>query len=89
MVKAFEIVGKWEKEVIEKFGWMYNAFQYWAPPHGWFAFWMDRIMMILSDETNIREIYAFPKSWRAQDTMMWAPSEVEPLLLRDLKIKLW
>lgn len=87
LVKAFELVGKWEQEVIEKFGWMYNAFQYWAPPHWGFAFGMDRLMMILTDETNIREIYAFPKSWKAQDVMMWAPGDVDPKLLRDLKIK--
>lgn len=88
LVKAFELVGKWEQEVIEKFGAMYNAFQYWAPPHWGFAFGMDRIMMILSDEDNIREMYAFPKSWKAQDMMMNAPSTVDPKLLKELKIKI-
>lgn len=87
MLKAFELVGKWEEDVKEKFWAMYNAFQYWAPPHGWFAFGMDRIIMILMDEDNIREIYAFPKSWKAQDTMMNAPAEVDEKLLKELKIK--
>jgi aspartyl-tRNA synthetase len=61
LVKAFNIVGKGEAEVKEKFGAMYTAFQYGVPPHGGFAFGFDRLLMILRDETNIREIYAFPK----------------------------
>lgn len=88
LVKAFELVGKWEQEVIEKFWWMYNAFQYWAPPHWGFAFGMDRLMMILTDEENIRDIYAFPKSGKAQDTMMWAPWDVDPKQLKELNIKI-
>lgn len=87
LLKAFEMVWKWEEEVKEKFWAMYNAFQYWAPPHWWFAFWMDRIIMILMDEDNIREIYAFPKSGRAQDTMMNAPAEVDEKTLKELRIK--
>ena len=88
LLKAFDIVGRWEDEIKEKFGAMYEAFQYGAPPHGGFAFGMDRLMMILNDEDNIREIYAFPKSGKAQDMMMWAPDVVEEKVLDDLNIKL-
>ena len=70
-----------------KFGAVYEAFQYGAPPHGGFAIGCDRIMMILCEETNIREVYAFPKSGKAEDTMMNAPTEVEEEQLRELHIK--
>lgn len=88
LVKAFEMVGRTEKEVKEKFGAMYEAFQYWVPPHGGFAVWMDRFMMILMDESNIREVYAFPKSWRAQDLMMNAPAIVDQEQLDELHIEI-
>ena len=88
LLKAFEIVWVSEEEVKEKFSAMYEALQYWPPPHGWFAFGMDRIMMILNDEENIREIYAFPKSGKAQDIMMWAPSKIDPQFLDDLHIQI-
>lgn len=87
LVKAFNIVGKGEQEVKDKFGAMYTAFQYGVPPHGGFAFGFDRFLMILRDEENIREIYAFPKSGKAEDAMMNAPSEVDELQLRELHIK--
>jgi aspartyl-tRNA synthetase len=87
LVKAFNIVGKWEQEVKDKFGAMYTAFQYGVPPHGGFAFGFDRLLMILRDETNIREIYAFPKSGKAEDAMMNAPAEVDEVQLRELHIK--
>jgi aspartyl-tRNA synthetase len=87
LIKAFTIVGKGEAEVKEKFWAMYTAFQYWVPPHGGFAFGFDRLLMIIRDETNIREIYAFPKSWKAEDVMMNAPAEVDEVQLRDLHIK--
>ncbi len=87
LIKAFEIVGKWEEEVKEKFGAMYTAFQYGVPPHGGFAFGFDRLMMILCDETNIREIYAFPKSGKAEDVMMNAPTSVDEEQLRELHVK--
>lgn len=87
LVKAFEIVGKGEEEVKAKFGAVYNAFQYGVPPHGGFAFGFDRLLMILKDETNIREIYAFPKSGKAEDTMMEAPTEIDDKQLRELHIK--
>jgi aspartyl-tRNA synthetase len=87
LVKAFNIVGKWEAEVKDKFGAMYIAFQYGVPPHGGFAFGFDRFLMILRDEDNIREIYAFPKSGKAEDAMMNAPAEVDEVQLRELHIK--
>lgn len=87
LVKVFETVGLGEKEVKEKFGAMYDAFQYGAPPHGGFAFGFDRIMMILLDEQNIRECYAFPKSGRAEDVMMSAPSEIDPKTIEELGIR--
>jgi aspartyl-tRNA synthetase len=88
LVKAFEIVGKGEEEVKAKFGAMYNAFQFGVPPHGGFAFGFDRFLMILRNESNIREIYAFPKSGKAEDTMMQAPTSIDEKQLRELHIKL-
>lgn len=88
LVKAFEKVGRTEAEVKEKFGAMYEAFQYGAPPHGWFAIGMDRFMMILKDEQNIREVYAFPKSGKAQDLMMNSPNDVEAEQLDELHIQI-
>jgi len=87
LVKAFEKVWRTEAEVKEKFGAMYEAFQFGVPPHGWFAIGMDRFMMILKNEENIREIYAFPKSWKAQDAMMNAPTELDDDQLTELSIK--
>ena len=87
LVAAFEKVGRTEKEVKEKFWAMYEAFQYWVPPHGGFAIWMDRFMMILKDEDNIREVYAFPKSWKAQDLMMNAPAVLDEDQLTELSIE--
>ena len=87
LVKAFNIVGKGEQEVKDKFGAMYTAFQYGVPPHGGFAFGFDRLLMIIRDEDNIREIYAFPKSGKAEDAMMNAPAEVDEIQLRELHIK--
>jgi aspartyl-tRNA synthetase len=73
--------------VKDKFWAMYEAFQYGVPPHGWFAIGMDRFMMILKNEDNIREIYAFPKSWKAQDAMMNAPTTLDAEQLEELSIK--
>ncbi|MDD2891793.1 MAG: aspartate--tRNA ligase [Candidatus Gracilibacteria bacterium] len=87
LVKAFEMVGKGEEEVKEKFGAMYNAFQYGVPPHGGFAFGFDRLLMILKDEDNIREVYAFPKSGKAEDVMMNAPNYVDDAELKVLGIE--
>lgn len=87
LVKVFEFVGKTEQDVRNKFWAMYEAFQYWCPPHGWFAFGFDRLLMILTDETNIREVYAFPKSGRAEDAMMSAPSFIDKPQLDELHIR--
>jgi aspartyl-tRNA synthetase len=88
MVKAFEIAGYGEKEVIERFGGMYRAFQYGAPPHGGMAAGVDRIVMLLCGTTNLREISLFPMNQRAEDLLMGAPSEVTAKQLRELHIRL-
>lgn len=88
LLEAFRLVGRGEEEIKQKFGAMYEAFQFWPPPHGWFAIGFDRLLMILKDEENIREVYAFPKSGRAQDVMMGAPSNVDQHQLDELHIKL-
>ncbi len=88
LMEAFKMVGRGEDEIKQKFGAMYEAFQFGPPPHGWFAIGFDRLLMILKDEENIREIYAFPKSGRAQDVMMGAPSYVDQEQLDDLHISL-
>lgn len=74
LVKAFETVGYDKEEVIKRFGGMYNAFQYGAPPHGGWALGVDRLLMVLIDEPNIRDVYAFPKNSNGVDVMMDAPS---------------
>jgi aspartyl-tRNA synthetase len=88
MVKAFEIAGYGEKEVVERFGGMYRAFQYGAPPHGGMAAGVDRIVMLLCGTTNLREISLFPMNQQAMDLLMGAPSEVTPKQLRELHIRL-
>ncbi len=88
MFKAFEIAGYTRPDVEARFGGMLNAFRYGAPPHGGSAPGIDRIVMLLADERNIREVIAFPMNQAAQDLLMQAPSEVEPKRLRELHIKL-
>ena len=88
MLKAFEIAGYSAEEVEKKFGAMYTAFQYGAPPHAGVAPGVDRIIMLLLDEPNIREVIAFPMNSKAQDLMMNAPSEVTEKQLREIHIKL-
>ncbi|MBN8942318.1 MAG: aspartate--tRNA ligase [Rhizobiales bacterium] len=88
MVKAFEIAGYGEETVIERFGGMYRAFQYGAPPHGGMAAGVDRIVMLICGVTNLREISLFPMNQRAEDLLMGAPSEVTPRQLRELSIRL-
>jgi aspartyl-tRNA synthetase len=88
MVKAFEIAGYGEKDVVERFGGMYRAFQYGAPPHGGMAAGVDRIVMLLCGTTNLREISLFPMNQRAEDLLMGAPSEVTPKQSRELHIRL-
>ena len=87
MYKAFEIAG-YGKDVVEaRFGGMINALKFGAPPHGGSAPGIDRIVMLLAEEPNIREVVAFPMNQQAMDLMMGAPSEVEPERLRELHIR--
>jgi aspartyl-tRNA synthetase len=87
MMKAFEIAG-YEAQVVEdRFGGMLNAFRYGAPPHGGIAPGVDRIVMLLADEPNIREVILFPMNQQAQDLMMQAPAEVPLKNLRELHIR--
>ncbi|MEM6971962.1 MAG: aspartate--tRNA ligase [Pseudomonadota bacterium] len=88
MFKAFEIVGHGQNVVEERFGGMLNAFRYGAPPHGGIAPGIDRIVMLLADAENIREVIMFPMNQRAEDPMMGAPSEVDTQQLKDLGIRL-
>jgi aspartyl-tRNA synthetase len=88
MFKAFEIAGYAKAHVEEHFGGMLNAFRYGAPPHGGSAPGIDRIVMLLADERNIREVIAFPMNQQAQDLLMQAPGEVPPERLRELHIRL-
>ncbi len=88
MEKAFALAG-YSKDVLEKkFGGMLNAFRYGPPPHGGLAFGLDRIVMLLADEPNLREVYAFVMNGQYEDQMMAAPSDITPEQLKDLHIKL-
>lgn len=88
MKKAFEIAGYGEEVLIEKFGGMYRAFHYGAPPHGGIAPGVDRIVMLLAEEENLREVTLFPMNQRAEDLLMGAPSEATLRQLRELYIRL-
>ncbi len=88
MIKAFEIAGYGAEVVEEKFGGLLNAFRYGAPPHGGSAPGIDRIVMILADEPNIREVIAFPMNQQAEDLLMGAPAAVDGERLKELHIKL-
>lgn len=87
MYKAFEIVGYSQDDVEKRFGGLLSAFKFGAPPHGGSAPGVDRIVMLLADEPNIREVIAFPMNQQAQDLMMGAPSIVEKDRLKDLSIE--
>jgi aspartyl-tRNA synthetase len=88
MRKAFAIAGYDESVLEARFGGMYRAFQYGAPPHGGMAAGLDRIVMLLCREHNLREVALFPMTQRAEDLLMGAPSEVSPKQLRELHIRL-
>ena len=87
MLKAFEIAGYGEETVVERFGGMYRAFQYGAPPHGGMAAGVDRIVMLLAGEQNLREVALFPMNQRAEDLLMGAPTPPTPKQLRELHIR--
>ncbi len=88
MYKAFEIAGYSREDVDSNFSGMINAFKYGAPPHGGSAPGIDRIVMLLAGEPNIREVVLFPMNQRAEDLMMGAPSEVSARQLRELNIRI-
>jgi aspartyl-tRNA synthetase len=88
MIRAFEIAGYPASEVEARFGGMLNAFRYGAPPHGGSAPGIDRIVMLLADEPNIREVILFPLNQQGEDLMMSAPAEVPPARLKELSLKL-
>jgi aspartyl-tRNA synthetase len=87
MYRAFEIAGYSSEDVDERFGALGRAFRYGAPPHGGIAPGLDRIVMLLADEPNIREVIAFPMNQRAVDPLMGAPAPATPVQLRELHLK--
>jgi len=88
MIRAFEIAGYKADDVEARFGGMLNAFRYGAPPHGGSAPGIDRIVMLLADEPNIREVILFPLNQQGEDLMMGAPAEVPAARLKELHLKL-
>jgi len=87
MVKAFEMTGLSQADVEERFGGLYRAFQYGAPPHGGMAAGVDRVVMLICGAQNLREISLFPMNQRAEDLLMGAPSPAAPVQLRDLHVR--
>ena len=87
-LKVFQLLGLRGDEIEQKFGHMLEAFEYGAPPHGGMAPGIDRLVMLLADEPNIREVIAFPKNQTGRDVMADAPSEVEPKQLKELHIQI-
>ena len=87
MVRAFEIAGYSRDEVATQFGGMFNAFRFGAPPHGGLAPGIDRIVMMIAGEPNLREVVAFPMTQRAEDLLMGAPAKVSDRALRDVHIR--
>ena len=88
MIRAFEIAGYTQADVEARFGGMLNAFRYGAPPHGGSAPGIDRMVMLLADEPNIREVILFPLNQQGEDLLMGAPAEVPAARLRELSLKL-
>ena len=88
MYKLFSIAGYKKEEVDDKFSGMINALSYGAPPHGGIAPGIDRIVMLLANEKNIREVTMFPMNQNAQDLMMNAPSKIEESQLKELNLSL-
>ena len=88
MIKAFEIAGYTAADVEARFGGMLNAFRYGAPPHGGSAPGIDRMVMLLADEPNIREVILFPLNQQGEDLMMGAPAEIPPARLKELSLKI-
>ena len=88
LVKGFEVVGYTKEEVEKRFNSLFTAFKYGCPPHGGMALGIDRILMIIKDETNLREVQAFPASTSGQDLMMGSPSNLAPKQLEELGIKI-
>ncbi len=85
--KIFPLIGQSFEQAKEQFGHMLEAFEYGAPPHGGIASGIDRLVMVFSGETNIREVIAFPKTQQGADIMAHAPSEPDPKQLRELHIR--
>jgi aspartyl-tRNA synthetase len=86
MFKAFELVGYSREEVKSKFGGLLRAFHFGAPPHGGIALGLDRIVMLLLNESNIREVIMFPLNQQAEDPLLGAPSEIENARYKELHL---
>jgi aspartyl-tRNA synthetase len=85
--KVFKLLGLTDEDMDRKFGHMLEAFEYGAPPHGGMAPGIDRLVMLLADEANIREVIAFPKNQAGRDVMADAPSQVDPAQLKELHLR--
>jgi len=88
MLKAFEIAGYTQKDIEDSFSALYNAFGYGAPPHAGMAPGLDRIVMLIAEQENIREVVAFPMNGNAQDLLLDAPNTVSEAQLREIHVKL-